>query len=177
MKSDVINRQAMIDFFIDVGMFTAAVYVLNFHGETDMISCKDAIEAFKPYAKYESNMTNKDWVRRIEVVLRNLSEIDTPCDSCSDEDYCTVYPDKCPDINAYTETLWRFAYERGKKDATLYGYKIEHLEIIAMLLEKENLPPERVSDALHDIYQVVDIVVKEFNDTLRKVMTNNESKG
>ena len=51
---------------------------------------------------------------------------------------------------------------------TLNGYNIEHLVLIAKLLEKENLPPERVSDALYDISRVVDIAMEEFKETLRK---------
>lgn len=53
---------------------------------------------------------------------------------------------------------------------TLGGYDVEHLVLIAKLLEKEKLPPERVSDALYDISQVVDIVVKEFEETLENAM-------
>ena len=51
---------------------------------------------------------------------------------------------------------------------TLNGYDINHLILIAELLKKENLPPERVSDALYDISRVVDIAVEEFKETLRK---------
>ena len=53
---------------------------------------------------------------------------------------------------------------------TLYGYNIEHLMLIAKLLEKENLPPERVSEALTDIGQIVAIVEKEFEETLRRTV-------
>ena len=38
----------------------------------DLISRQAAIDAFKPYADYESNRTNADWVRRIELVLHDL---------------------------------------------------------------------------------------------------------
>ena len=53
---------------------------------------------------------------------------------------------------------------------TLNGYNIKHLLLIAELLEKENLPPERVSDALHNIGQVVAIVKKEYEEALRKAV-------
>ena len=53
---------------------------------------------------------------------------------------------------------------------TLDGYNIEHLVLIAKLLEKENLPPERVSDALTDIGRVVAIAEKEFEEMLRKAV-------
>jgi hypothetical protein len=53
---------------------------------------------------------------------------------------------------------------------TLYGYNIEHLELIARVLQKENLPPERVVEALTDIGRIVAIVSDEFNETLRKAV-------
>lgn len=53
---------------------------------------------------------------------------------------------------------------------TLYGYDIEHLKLIANVLQKENLPPERVTDALMDIGRIVAIVSDEFEETLRKAV-------
>ena len=41
-------------------------------GGTDTISRSMAIDAFAPYAEYESNRTNKEWVRRINMVLSSL---------------------------------------------------------------------------------------------------------
>lgn len=53
---------------------------------------------------------------------------------------------------------------------TLDGYNIEHLVLIAKLLEKENLPPERVSEALTDIGRVVAIAENEFKEMLEKAV-------
>ena len=53
---------------------------------------------------------------------------------------------------------------------TLYGYNIKHLELIAIVLRKEGLPPERVAEALTDIGRIVAIVRDEFEETLRKAM-------
>lgn len=53
---------------------------------------------------------------------------------------------------------------------TLYGYNIEHLKLIANILQKENLPPERVAEALNDIIRIVEIVSVEFAETLRKAV-------
>lgn len=39
---------------------------------SDLISRQTAIEAFKPYALYDSNRTNAEWVTRIEAVLEQL---------------------------------------------------------------------------------------------------------
>ena len=53
---------------------------------------------------------------------------------------------------------------------TLCGYNIEHLILIANVLRKENLPPERVVEALMDIGRIVSIVKDEFEESLRKAV-------
>ena len=50
---------------------------------------------------------------------------------------------------------------------TLYGYNIEHLELIARVLQKEDLPPERIAEVLTDIGRIVAIVEGEFEEILR----------
>lgn len=51
---------------------------------------------------------------------------------------------------------------------TLYGYDIEHLEMVARILQKEDLPPERVAEALTDINRIAAIIKAELNEPLRK---------
>ena len=53
---------------------------------------------------------------------------------------------------------------------TLCGYNIEHLILIANVLRKENLPPERVVEALTDIGRIVSIIKDEFEESLRKAV-------
>ena len=53
---------------------------------------------------------------------------------------------------------------------TLHGYNIEHLELIARVLQKENLPPERVVEMLTDIGRIVAIVSDEFEESLRRAV-------
>lgn len=53
---------------------------------------------------------------------------------------------------------------------TLCGYNIEHLILIANVLRKENLPPERVVEALTDIGRIVSIVKDEFEESLRRAV-------
>jgi hypothetical protein len=53
---------------------------------------------------------------------------------------------------------------------TLYGYNIEHLGLIARVLQKENLPPERIVEVLTDIGRIVAIVRDEFEEALRKAI-------
>jgi hypothetical protein len=60
---------------------------------------------------------------------------------------------------------------------TIYGYNVEHLELIARILQKENLPPERVAEALTDIGGIVAIVKDEFEEALRRVVQNAEWGG
>ena len=55
---------------------------------------------------------------------------------------------------------------------TLHGYNIEHLELIARVLQKEDLPPERVVEALTDTGRIVAIVIDEFEETLRRAVWN-----
>ena len=53
---------------------------------------------------------------------------------------------------------------------TLCGYDIEHLILIANVMRKENLPPERIVEALTDIGRIVSIVTDEFEESLRKAV-------
>ena len=53
---------------------------------------------------------------------------------------------------------------------TLNGYDIEHLELIANVLRKENLPPERITEVFMDIGRIIAMVRDEFEETLRKAV-------
>ena len=44
---------------------------------------------------------------------------------------------------------------------TLYGYDIESLKTIAMILEKENMPPEKVTEVLTDIWRIVALIIQD----------------
>ena len=82
------------------------------------------------------------------------------------------------DYNVSVENGELEAYSRDRKrlcdlpsaQPTLYGYSVEHLILIASVLQKENLPPERITEALTDIGRVVAIVRDEFVDNLRKAV-------
>ena len=59
-------------------------------------------------------------------------------------------------------------WEDGRKaHPTLCGYNIEHLILIAEMLRKENLPPERVIEVLTDIGRIVSMLTDEFEESLR----------
>ena len=70
------------------------------------------------------------------------------------------------ELDAVTVTL----NELPSAQPTLYGYNIEHLELIARVLQKEDLPPERVVEVLTDVGRIVAIVRDEFEETLRKAV-------
>lgn len=53
---------------------------------------------------------------------------------------------------------------------TLYGYNIEHLELIARVLQKEDLPPDRIVEVLTDIGKIIAIVKDEFEESFRKAV-------
>ena len=81
-------------------------------------------------------------------------------------------------IEAEIEDGYGFGYEKWKEhfskmpsaQPTLYGYNIEHLKQIATVLQKENLPPERVAECLTDISRIVVIVKEEYEEALRKAV-------
>lgn len=65
---------------------------------------------------------------------------------------------------------------RNSEQTTLYEYDVQHLVIIANILERENLSPETVGEILRDasrIYTIVrDEAVKDFNEAVRNCMEN-----
>ena len=69
-------------------------------------------------------------------------------------------------LEAYKEQLENMP----SAQPTLCGYNIEHLILIANVLRKENLPPERVVEALTDIGRIVSIVKDEFEESLRRAV-------
>lgn len=52
---------------------------------------------------------------------------------------------------------------------TLSGYNIKHLELIVRVLQKEDLPPEKIAEVFTDIGRIVAIIKDEFEETLRSV--------
>lgn len=53
---------------------------------------------------------------------------------------------------------------------TLYGYPVEHLAMIARVLQKENFPPERIAEILSDVGLIVGMVRDEFEETLKETL-------
>lgn len=72
--------------------------------------------------------------------------------------------------------IWKNLMGLPSAQPTLHGYNIEHLELIARVLQKENLPPERIVEVLTDIGRIVAIVRDEFEETLRRAVQNIERR-
>lgn len=92
--------------------------------------------------------------------------IDALCDNCDNvQAVCAHYP--CEQYIAIDNLT--------SAQLTLHGYSVEHLVTIAMCLQKENLPPERVIEMLTDVSRIVKIVTDEFEkklmEALRKEIT------
>lgn len=58
---------------------------------------------------------------------------------------------------------------------TLYGYPVEHLAMIARVLQKENLPPERIAEMLSDVGRIVGMVRDEFEEMLRNAASSSQN--
>lgn len=91
-------------------------------------------------------------------LIDRYNAIDAMCDNCDTKTAeCARYP-----CHRYA-ALEKLASEK----ISLCGYSIEHLVLIATLLQKENLPPERVSAAIADIKGIVSIVREEYEAQLQ----------
>ena len=52
-------------------------------------------------------------------------------------------------------------------DPTLYGYKIEHLALIAKVIEKEGVTPEIAVQILGDIQSIFRMLIDELQERIR----------
>lgn len=68
------------------------------------------------------------------------------------------------------EDVYKVLNDMPSAQPTLYGYPVEHLAMIARVLQKENLPPERVAEMLSDVGHIVEMARDEFEETLRKAV-------
>ena len=95
--------------------------------------------------------------------------INTAIDALSAEPTDEAVKEYCRkrDLSLISNDLF---YKMSSTQPTLHGYSIEHLEMIARVLQKENLPPERVVESLTDMGRIVAIVRDEFEETLRKAV-------
>lgn len=91
-------------------------------------------------------------------LIDRYNAINAMCDNCDNVvSDCSNYP-----CRRYV-ALEKLPTEQ----VNLCGYSIEHLVLIATILQKENLQPERVSAAIADIKGIVSIVRAEYEAQLQ----------
>lgn len=150
--SDLIERQAAID------------AIKKYMGDYELSRTMQQVMLLLPSAQQEplvkeSRTLVKDLVND---TISRTSAIDTVKNMrkvCDTED-----------INDYYDLLLASFDVLPSTQPTLCGYDIKHLILIANVLRKENLPPERIIEALTDIGRIVSIVTDEFEESLRKAV-------
>jgi len=53
---------------------------------------------------------------------------------------------------------------------TLYGYDVDYLVIIAEILRREKMYPEKVMEVLTDVSRIVALIYDEFEESLKKAV-------
>lgn len=91
-------------------------------------------------------------------LISRRSALDAICDNCDTEgSSCAFYP-----CGRYT------AVEKLPiVHPTLYGYEFKQLAVIANVLQKEGLTPDRVKEAITDIDRIILMVRDDFEEELR----------
>jgi hypothetical protein len=82
------------------------------------------------------------------------------------------------DWNQGVSTSWANAYSEAADivdsaptvEQTIFGYPVEHLMLIAEVMRKENVTPEKVIEVLTDVGRVASMVRAEFEEQLRKAV-------
>ena len=79
-----------------------------------------------------------------------------------------IYGDKNELVETVKILKHRLLIDLPSAQPTIYGYDIEHLRLIAEVLRRENLSPERVAEAITDMGKIYAIARDEFEQTLRR---------
>ena len=53
---------------------------------------------------------------------------------------------------------------------SLYGYKIEHLALIARVMQKENVTPEKAIECFKDIGRIVQMIADEQQEMIKRAV-------
>lgn len=153
--SDLISRQALMKEFADFVRKSNNSDFAQTPTWNDAVSLVGSMPSVQP----EQNNTAEFWRKRAD-----------------------FYSDMCMDLIGemgkgvkvesvqISENGIAFIKALPSAQSTLYGYNIEHLELIARILQKEDLSPERVGEALTDIGRIVAIVRNEFEEALKKAV-------
>lgn len=144
------------------------------HTEADAETRLMSLEPEQRWISAESaqNVPNEDLVSRktvIEALLRDRQQADALMDKYLKNGYMALRADAKAERNRIEKDI-AIIEQLPSAQPTLCGYDIDHLMLIAAVLRKENLPPERVTEALTDIGRIVSIVRDEFEESLRKAV-------
>ena len=77
---------------------------------------------------------------------------------------------------SYTDPLNVLTEVRDRIEAlpsarpTLYGYSIEHLALIARVMQKENVTPEKAIECFKDIGRMVQMIVDEQQEMIKRAV-------
>lgn len=156
----LINKQSAIDAIYKC----TDIYVTNLPPMVDKAEAYKAISdlpSAQPVARDTNVLSNDTISRQAAIDALKKHEIELPIYSPRETD--VFWDDAIDCCVSEIEDL-------PPAQPTLYGYDIKHLMLIAEVLRKENLPPERVTEALMDIGRIVSIVRDEFEESLREAM-------
>lgn len=68
--------------------------------------------------------------------------------------------------------------EQPTVEPTLYGYKIEHLALIAWVMQKNDISAERAVQIFNDIQKITMKIIDEINETFERTLKQlTETKG
>lgn len=77
---------------------------------------------------------------------------------------------KCPNGTWTTLDVMNRLSNQPSAQPTLYGYKIEHLAMIARVMEKEGVSPEKAVETFQDIVGIVQMIADEQKEIFRKAV-------
>lgn len=77
---------------------------------------------------------------------------------------------KCPNGTWTTLDVMNHLSNLPSAQPTLYGYKIEHLAMIARVMEKEGVSPEKAVETFQDIGGIVQMIADEQKEIIRKAV-------
>ena len=163
LMDDLISRKAVFELLDDIDSIYLEDYDDTFKSYTDLVNAlfdEDRLPSAQPKKRTEERTETHacDLISR-KAAMEEISKQQT-YKMFEGED--TVYLD-ANDVGSVLASL-------PSAQPILYGYPVEHLAMIAMVLQKENFPPERISEMLSDVGRIVDMVRDAFEETLRKAV-------
>lgn len=74
------------------------------------------------------------------------------------------------DVDVVVPAIYEKIKSLPSAQSTLYGYSIEHLALIARVMQKENVTPEKAIECFKDIGRIVQMIVDEQQEIIRRAM-------